>query len=620
MFDPKRICMRCMAELPAAGAECPCCGARNADTRNQPHQLACGTILNGKFLLGSALGEGGFGITYVGWDISLHIKVAVKEYYPEGCLTRDPANQRDVVPIKGIRKREFSAGLTRFLEEARALARFSGEPNIVNVREFFLENETAYIVMDFVEGRTLKGVARERGRIPSREVLAVFRPLMDTLAHIHSEGLIHRDISPDNIILTPAGKAVLIDFGAAKRFVAESSMSVTLKPGYSPPEQYFKKGEQGPWTDVYALCATMYRLTTGRKPPPSLDILAGADTLTPPNERGADFTPQQQKTLLKGMAIEKDMRIQNMDELREGLYKGISGERGSGARPSVRFGIWAEAHKKQFLLAAAALTIALAALLTLTVRRLTENHADQDAALPDESPSISAGTAAPSITATAAPAITAALPNTLESAETTSHVCAMAYLMGKYPSPPNTVEIAANAVTTTEAEYSYAVQYADAEGGIDGILLLTCAPDGEWTVAENRTKPAPEDAQEETNAPDEEPVDETMLKYPGTVTSNVLLIRTEPDATSAARATLNKGDVVDLRRRVDEFYYIYSPQFTVHGYVLAKYIETDYAAALPYSAFKTPTPKPSPTPDPDVTPTPMPGWKNIDPPQGTEHP
>ncbi len=327
MLDPQTLCQKCMTQLPGAGAPCPNCGTRRGDVVNLPHQLASGAILGGKYWVGAVLGQGGFGITYTGYDLNLGVKVAIKEYYPSGIVSRNQPDEQ-VLPVHDAYRSAYARGRERFLAEARSLARFSTERGVVNVREFFLANSTAYIVMEFVEGETLKAAANESGgKLSARRVLSLMRPLIDTLWRIHEAGLLHRDISPDNILLRPDGTAVLIDFGAARQISINGTHSLTInvKHGYAPEEQYRRRGKQGPWTDVYALCATIYRLTTGKKPPQALDRLVGNDSLVPPNERGADFTAAQQRALLKGLSIHAEDRPQGMRELYELLYGGHPG-------------------------------------------------------------------------------------------------------------------------------------------------------------------------------------------------------------------------------------------------------------------------------------------------------
>ena len=325
MIDPDSICMRCMSELPSPKCVCPHCGFDNASAHNEAHQLECGSILAGTYLIGRVLGQGGFGITYIGWDLNLDIKVAIKEYYPEGCVTRDTHTHVSVLTYAGEKETYFQKGKERFVNEAKTLAKFSGDGCVVGVRAFFYENGTAYIVMDFVEGETLKSyVARRGGKLPSAEVLELFKPLFRSLARVHEMGLLHRDISPDNIMLRPDGTLALLDFGAARQMsvAGEHSNTINVKHGFAPEEQYRTRGEQGPWTDVYALCATIYRLTTGVTPPQALDRMANAAVLTPPNQLGADFTPAQEQAVVHGLAVFAPDRTQDIRQLTQELSGG----------------------------------------------------------------------------------------------------------------------------------------------------------------------------------------------------------------------------------------------------------------------------------------------------------
>ncbi len=303
MLKPEETMHELLAQLTKPKGVCPRCGCDNAAVSNEAHQLECGSILAGTYLIGKVLGQGGFGITYIGWDLNLDIKVAIKEYYPEGCVTRDAHTHISVLTYAGAKEAYFQKGKERFVNEARALAKFPGDSGVVGVRTFFYENGTAYIVMDFVEGETLKSYAQRRGgRLPAAEVLSLFQPIFRSLARVHDSGLLHRDISPDNLMLKTDGTLALLDFGAARQISAEGehSNTINVKHGFAPEEQYRTRGEQGPWTDVYALCATIYRLTTGRTPPEALDRMADGTLLTPPNQLGADFTPAQEAAIIHG--------------------------------------------------------------------------------------------------------------------------------------------------------------------------------------------------------------------------------------------------------------------------------------------------------------------------------
>ncbi len=325
MLKPEETCMSCFAQLTKPKGVCPRCGCDNAAVSNEAHQLECGSILAGTYLIGKVLGQGGFGITYIGWDLNLDIKVAIKEYYPEGCVTRDAHTHISVLTYAGPKEVYFQKGKERFVNEAKALAKFPGDSGVVGVRTFFYENGTAYIVMDFVEGETLKAYAQRRGgKLPAAEVLSLFQPIFRSLARVHDSGLLHRDISPDNLMLKTDGTLALLDFGAARQISAEGehSNTINVKHGFAPEEQYRTRGEQGPWTDVYALCATIYRLTTGRTPPEALDRMADGTLLTPPNQLGADFTPAQEAAIIHGLAVRASDRTRDVRQLEKELYGG----------------------------------------------------------------------------------------------------------------------------------------------------------------------------------------------------------------------------------------------------------------------------------------------------------
>ena len=319
-FDPEHICLGCMTDQQKEGS-CPHCGFDAAGYEAPPHQLKPGSILNGKYLVGRALGEGGFGITYIGFDLNLELRVAIKEYYPNGLVTRQVSGTMSVIPFTS-QGEQYGKGLERFVLEARSLAKFHDLRGIVAVKDFFRENSTAYIVMEYIEGETLKQyIARKGGRLPMEEALSLLRPVMESLALVHGAGIIHRDISPDNIMLTKRG-AKLIDFGAARTYVDEENRSrtVTLKSGYAPYEQYQTRGEQGPYTDVYALCATIYKCATGTTPPEATDRMA-EDTLKSLSALGIAIDPKQEAVLLKGLSVKARDRYQDIPQLNAALFQ-----------------------------------------------------------------------------------------------------------------------------------------------------------------------------------------------------------------------------------------------------------------------------------------------------------
>ena len=285
------------------------------------HCLRKGTRLIGRYTIEKVLGQGGFGITYLGIDELHEKKVAIKEFFPQGIVTRN-IEYEDAVTVTFVGEKDnYNKGKEKFLKEARIMARFSKDEGIVKAQDFFEINNTAYIVMEYLEGITLKQYLRENERIEPEELLELFVPLIESLDEIHSEGLIHRDISPDNIMVLLGGKIKLMDFGAARDYTdfGEKSLSLILKPGYAPPEQYQTHGVQGPWTDIYALCATMYKCLTGENPPDAIERVMD-DNLKEISEFGIPVSKQMEETIIKGMSISARNRYQNIEEFCEDLY------------------------------------------------------------------------------------------------------------------------------------------------------------------------------------------------------------------------------------------------------------------------------------------------------------
>ena len=287
------------------------------------HCLRKGTRLIGHYTIEGVLGQGGFGITYLGIDELHDKKVAIKEFFPQGIVTRNIEYQ-DTVTVTFVGEKEnYEKGKERFLKEARTMAKFSKDEGIVKVLDFFEINNTAYIVMEYLEGITLKQYIRENQLITLEELVRLLVPLIESLDEIHSQGMIHRDISPDNIMVLPDGRIKLMDFGAARDYTefGEKTLSIVLKPGYAPPEQYQTHGIQGPWTDIYALCATMYKCITGETPPDAIDRVID-DHLKKISEFGITIPPQVESVIIKGMSVSAKDRYQDIKDFCEDLYGG----------------------------------------------------------------------------------------------------------------------------------------------------------------------------------------------------------------------------------------------------------------------------------------------------------
>ena len=319
-------CYNCMSKIADGSVKCPFCGMA-ASVQNAEHQLVCGTVLNGKYLVGQAIGEGGFGITYIGLDLNLELKIAIKEFYPNGYANRSSTVKNYVTFINNAQGRYFNDSKKQFLREAKSLAKFSSEKGIVDVRDYFNENNTTYIVMEYIEGGTLASRVKNKGVFRYDEIFRLMLPIMYALKKMHAEGIIHRDISPDNIMFANDNSLKLMDFGAARYYTGaeKKTMSVMLKHGFTPYEQHSSTGNQGPWTDVYALCATMYKCITGKTPVDCLNRVM-KDTLKTPGELGIDMPEQCQNILLYGMAIYPDNRCRSMTELIELIEDALNGQ------------------------------------------------------------------------------------------------------------------------------------------------------------------------------------------------------------------------------------------------------------------------------------------------------
>ena len=282
------------------------------------YSLQRNTGLIGRYVIQEVLGQGGFGITYLGIDKLYGNKVAIKEYYPQKIAMRK-AQYEDVVTVTSIEeKNNYDKGKKRFLDEAQVMARFNKNEGIVKILDFFEANNTAYIVMEYLEGITLKQYLGKYGVLQFRNLIEMMLPLLEALIEIHSQGLIHRDISPDNIMVQHNGKLKLMDFGAARNYTesGNKSLTVILKPGYAPPEQYQTHGVQGPWTDIYALCATIYKCLTGITPPDAIARVMD-DKFKEPDQLDGKLSPDIKKILWKGMNIFPEERYQDIGEFGE---------------------------------------------------------------------------------------------------------------------------------------------------------------------------------------------------------------------------------------------------------------------------------------------------------------
>ena len=306
-----------MHALAAGETVCPECGRPYGSVKAESFALKPGTILDGKYLVGEMLGQGGFGITYIGFDLLLEQKIAIKEYFPmsTGMVSRE--GRSTVVWSDAVmQKSGVEKGFDSFLKEARKMAKLRSIPSVVGVNSVFIQNETAYIVMDFIEGETLLKKLQREGPMDYGTCVSLMTPIMQALSEVHKHGIIHRDISPDNIMVQSDGKLVLLDLGAAKDLDIQGkdgnvqSSQMVAKHGFSPVEQYGQAGKIGPWTDVYAMAATIYYCCTGVLPPSATDRMI-EDTLT----CRPRLTKEQFDVLAFCMSVLPQKRPQNMDAL-----------------------------------------------------------------------------------------------------------------------------------------------------------------------------------------------------------------------------------------------------------------------------------------------------------------
>ena len=335
-MEKEPVCQNCRNILPPGSLFCPQCGTHTisigiSDTptvrilrEKDSVYLPGGTVLHGKYRINHVLGHGGFGITYDGTDLRLQMHIAIKEYFPAQIADRFSSFSKEVTCTNSAADL-YEKGMQNFLKEARNMAKFAGQPDFVTVHDYFAENNTAYIIMEYVEGQNLKSYIRQHGRLSMDDAMAIIRPVMDALEKIHDAGMIHRDVSSSNIMVLPDRRVRLLDFGAVRDISWEhrtmSSMSAVYKKGYSPIEQQTTDMNQGTYSDIYALCATLYEMITGSLPPSPFTRLSGEEKLIPPSSLGIRILPHQEKALLRGLEIYPQNRIQTVAELRDALSR-----------------------------------------------------------------------------------------------------------------------------------------------------------------------------------------------------------------------------------------------------------------------------------------------------------
>jgi WD40 repeat protein len=305
VYMNEKICPFCGSSIPSDSSFCPTCGSTFPGLA-----LPVGTKLKGRYSVGKVLGQGGLGITYLGWDISLARPVTIRELFPLGCVR----NQTMVQPTPPDVQREFPHIKHRFIEEAKLLAKLN-HPGIVKVYDYFEENNTAYMIMELLKGKSLRELIEEKGKIEEDEAVDYIKKVCEALSVVHKNGYLHRDIKPDNIFITDEGRVVLLDFGSARKFIAGRARihTVILTPGYAPLEQYSLLAERGPFIDIYALSATLYHMLTGEVPVEAPERQSGVQ-LRSPREVNPKVSQIVSDAVMAGLEMDYKKRPQSVEE------------------------------------------------------------------------------------------------------------------------------------------------------------------------------------------------------------------------------------------------------------------------------------------------------------------
>ena len=352
MAEPLTVeCPGCFQQRQGEGVACPRCGY-NADAPRSLSLLPVQTQLK-RYVIGEKLGQGGFGVTYRGFDLKLRMKVAIKEYYPSNFVGRS-GDRKTLVLLAPENDELFKYGLKAFINEAHTLAQLQ-HSNLVRVLNLFEMNGTAYLVMDYYEGETLHDhLARQPGhRLPWRRAIQLLLPVLDGLQEVHRNGFMHRDVKPRNLYLTKRDQLILLDFGAARQVVSDRTRSLAIyTSGYAAYEQQVQ-GEQGPWTDVYGAAATLYGLLTGQVP---LDVMKRQQSavMKPARHFTADLPPALDNVLGRALVVDPKKRLQTITEFEQQLRSVLKQEEllpPPPLRSSGKPRIWAATMAGAFMLA-----------------------------------------------------------------------------------------------------------------------------------------------------------------------------------------------------------------------------------------------------------------------------
>ena len=346
------LCMNCFS-VKGPYEVCRYCGYVEGTPPEQPHYLRPGTVLKGHFIVGTAIGVGGFGITYKCYDATLGVIVAIKEFFPVGLVNRSPGEMK-VGLLSGEKEKQYKNQIKRFLMEAQSIAQFGKANDIVNVFDYFEENNTAYIVMEYIDGVLLKDYLEKQGALSPDIAMTIIEPVVEALKKIHASGIIHRDISPDNIFIAGEDSVKVFDFGAAilnDESGAKEGEKV-IKVGYSAPEQYRDSAGQGYFTDIYSIGAILYQMITGQKPIESTER-EYKDELKSPLELGFDIEPNLDRAIIEALAVQPALRFQGIQQFDDA----INGKR-KAEYPKVKLCI----RKRKRIMVACMSLLALAAI------------------------------------------------------------------------------------------------------------------------------------------------------------------------------------------------------------------------------------------------------------------
>nr|MCR5162095.1 protein kinase [Lachnospiraceae bacterium] len=306
------ICYKCMNQY--NGEVCNLCGFDSRTYQPIPTALMPETLLRKNYLLGRVLGKGGFGITYIAYDFKGKRRVAIKEYFPSSIVTRDATRTTKVETITDAEV--YHNTVQKFYNEAKILSQLNDVPAIVKIYDFFCENNTAYIVMEYIAGHDVSEIVKSEGKQDLTTTFNIYYPIMEALEAVHARGILHRDLSPTNIRVDKHFRPKLLDFGSARAYSDQMSvdMTVFLKEGFTPIEQYQRSGKHKPTEDIYALCASIYYTLTGKIPPNAFDRTT-FDTIKPFSSFGVQLPEAMERVIMKGLAVYAEMRYQSVTDL-----------------------------------------------------------------------------------------------------------------------------------------------------------------------------------------------------------------------------------------------------------------------------------------------------------------